>query len=1389
MPGEGEQDNKVQGPLKPYFSAGGEKSPASYANTDVAVGTEVGPFKLLGILGEGGYGIVYLGEQERPIRRRVALKIIKPGMDSKQVIARFEAERQALAFLDHPNIAQIHDAGTTPQGRPYFAMELIEGRPITEHCDRERLSLSERLRLFLQVCSAIRHAHQKGILHRDLKPSNVLVATQDGEPLVKVIDFGIAKALAQPLTDRSLHTEQGQFIGTPDYMSPEQAEMDTRGVDTRSDVYSLGVILYELLTGMLPFDPDTLRNGGPQNVRRTIRQQEPKTPSTRLTALGEGIAGIAERRRTDPQTLARSLRRELEWIPLKAMRKDPSRRYQSVSELANDIENYLNELPLEAGPESTVYRTAKFVRRHRIPVATATTIILLLLAGIIITQRLYVTAERSRQIAEAARMAETSHRLAAEQERDRAMRAEIDAQGQLAGVYEQQARRFARAGDLDRALIFLSQAHALAPDRLGVHLLLFECLRKHSDPGLSSGPYMVGWQDGSGAVDMPFAISPDRMLIAFLDADRRLVRVFDTASGREKTRFEHPGIERLAFLPGNQYLVVKTQVDQSRCLIEVLDMAGNTIAVRSRGNIEPTEIHRLAENLSLDAAQMEQAYTRILISPNGDWFAFIDATIVGNDVATEIVMWDVEARMWHVAQGEQATQMAVGIGRLSPRAYAEGSIGKLLTVDKNGWIQRWRLPDCAFADSFPWPLIHGRCGPLGTRGLFVEKGPTAVLMTRRDNSTVRSFPGVSRLGFSPDGARLITARPLSTAENDIGESICGDLWDTLDGRHIAEIAGALLTNWHFSPDGRHLVTEHTDGSIHVVMPATGAALFAIPGEQEQHVADLSINGKWLLTRTSSDSQTAFLWDLATGLSYEVFDGESPMADLTAGWLCEEIDTVFAFSHKAPDRLPRFGPSSGWVIGSSGLWPCESGDDMLRDVDRLVKGYVPLRLDRGVIRSASQAELLEAKVGFHQLRKGPDAEETLDCLFDLTDLLIASGELDKAAGTLRPTMAYALTDRPGPQARRRQLMQTIAVGYCARANQNRRQNRHAAAVADCECSLEFQETPDSLNALAWLLITSPQVRDAARALSLARRGCETTEWNDWRLLTSYAAACAELGAFAEATRFQERALTLLSSESQARWKDNLEARLALFRSGTPYESNLECVFPGEDLVGWWTFDNDDGGIVLDSASHGQHGPLAKNARLLHDRHGGVLELTGEAGFVRCPRDPALDVTDAITVAAWVKDERLASSEDRSLIGVWNTWRLFLAGRSNAPGFEYLGVGARDSQPVTRVVASASIADGAWHHVAAVYDQDSVRVYVDGEPAGCAAASAAMGTGVEGIAFGEEKLQESEDTDVCLLDDVRVYHIALQQESIRALYRTGERTMTDRRFVNADGSAAH
>ena len=359
----------------------GQIAMADCQPTTEGPGTVVGRFKLLQHIGEGGFGVVYVAEQKEPVKRRVALKILKPGMDTRQIIARFEAERQALAMMDHPNIAKMLDAGQTDSGRPYFVMELVKGVPVTHYCDEQHLTPKERLELFVPICQAVQHAHQKGIIHRDIKPTNILVALSDGQPVPKVIDFGVAKATNQALTEKTMFTQLGQVVGTLEYMSPEQAQVNQLDVDTRSDIYSLGVVLYELLTGDTPFDRMRLRSAAFDEMLRIIREEEPPKPSTKLSS-SESLPSVAANRRVEPQKLGTMIRGELDWIVMKAMEKDRARRYETANAFASDISNYLNDEAVLACPPSASYLVRKFTRKHRGLLVTGSIFALLLMFGL-----------------------------------------------------------------------------------------------------------------------------------------------------------------------------------------------------------------------------------------------------------------------------------------------------------------------------------------------------------------------------------------------------------------------------------------------------------------------------------------------------------------------------------------------------------------------------------------------------------------------------------------------------------------------------------------------------------------------------------------------------------------------------------------------------------------------------------------------------------------------------------------------------------------------------------------------------------------------------------------------------------------------------------------------
>jgi len=573
------------------LTASGLEGLTEAREADPALGTFIRHYRLLQKLGEGGFGIVYRAQQHWPIRRAVALKIIKPGMDSREVIARFEAERQALALMNHPHIARVLDAGTTSDGRPFFVMELVEGVPLTQYCDDRRLTIRQRLELFVTVCLAVQHAHQKGIIHRDLKPSNVLVTQRDGLPDAKVIDFGIAKALSHPLVDELAVTSKTQMIGTPLYMSPEQIGVCDDDIDTRSDLYSLGVMLYQLLTGTTPFDK-RLSQSDMWEVRRIIRDEEPPRPSARLTSLQDTASTIAEQRQATPRELSRHVRGDLDWIVLKAMDKDRERRYETAGALVNDIERYLRDEPVLACPPSRLYRLQKLVRRNLLLLTAASVVILALLAGTTVATWQAIVA-----YAEWTRANETAEIAVREQRR--AERAEIgmrrqadQAESLLYAAHIKLASQHHQSGDDEQAQILLDRwiPKPEEPDRRNIEWrLLRQLLRKPGDemmrlPGDVScvrvspqGSYVVAATDGgticrydlqarrelpsweTNLIDvrrMSFSTNGKLLAVVSYEAEVALV---DTTTGAISARFPEPADPRgnaaVAFLPGQQRFV------------------------------------------------------------------------------------------------------------------------------------------------------------------------------------------------------------------------------------------------------------------------------------------------------------------------------------------------------------------------------------------------------------------------------------------------------------------------------------------------------------------------------------------------------------------------------------------------------------------------------------------------------------------------------------------------------------------------------------------------------------------------------------------------------------------------------------------------------------------
>jgi serine/threonine protein kinase/WD40 repeat protein len=796
----------------------------------------IGRYKLLSVLGEGGMGIVYLAEQTEPVKREVALKVIKPGMDSKRVLARFEAEQQALALLEHPHVARVYDAGLAPSGRPYFVMEHVKGIPITEHCDKHRLTIRERLRLFIHVCEAIQHAHQKGIIHRDLKPSNILVVIQDQEMIPKVIDFGVARAISQPLTERTMYTEQGQIIGTPEYMSPEQAEMTSQDIDTRSDIYSLGAVLYELLTGVQPFESDTLRQGSPDHLRQVIREQDPKPPSSRLSSLThEDCTRIAQHRQVDDVALRRTLRGDLEWIVMKCLEKDRMRRYGTANELAMDLRRYLDNEPVMARPPTVVYRLQKAWRRNKLLYTAGAAVVMALVVGLALAAVSWRQAVKQRNRAILAKASAETAQAGEAALREQAQRQELI------------ARRRAYAADMTLV------QQAMAENNLGRAWMLLDRQRPQSgEEDLRGWEWRYLWGQNRPDEHKVFFSGTRRLDGLEYSGDGRLLlwhaqgelKVANVETGQ--TMLTRSECWPAAFARQTPWLAFAQQKDQGDEIV-VWDLAGSQEMVR----------------FGLQADVQWLGFTA-----NDSLLLSISCRTVDDESQWRLTTWDLET-------GEMRRQHFIeqpNLGRY--RGAAISPDGQLVTVAALG--SRFRLLQISDGgESFSGVVDDDTVTALtfspDGADLLIASGYGSPTIHRWDVATskpVGALEGhrgyVTDLQFTPDGKYLVSSSTDQTIR----------LWDWPKAREVAVLRGHPdeVDGLAVCPEGSTIASRCRDGSV-FVWPLTPPA--KVPAYRSLPVKVTTHYGVWAQPRPAvftPDSRSIIAiepngalsqWDVAT----------------------------------------------------------------------------------------------------------------------------------------------------------------------------------------------------------------------------------------------------------------------------------------------------------------------------------------------------------------------------------------------------------------------------------------------------------------------------------------------------------------------------------------------
>jgi WD40 repeat protein/serine/threonine protein kinase len=895
-------------------------------------GDRIGHYKLLEKLGEGGCGTVYVAEQSEPVRRRVALKVIKLGMDTKQVIARFEAERQALAMMDHPNIAKVLDGGATENGRPYFVMELVRGIKITEYCDQATLTTAERLDLFIKVCQAIQHAHQKGIIHRDIKPSNILVTLHDGAPVPKVIDFGIAKASEGRLTDATIYTQLHQFIGTPAYMSPEQAEMTGLDIDTRSDIYSLGVLLYELLAGNTPFDAKELMAQGIDTMRKTIREQEPPRPSTRFATLEDKESTTtAKRRSVEKSKLVHQLKGDLDWIVMKCLEKDRTRRYDTANGLALDLTRHLNNEAVLARPPSRLYEFQKMVRRHKFGFASAIALILALAIGALTSTWQAIKARRAQQeavreriVAQDARADAVAQQQKAEAERKKAQEQLVRAEWMLYSSKLILAQTDFEAGNGELALRYLGECQenlrgweyrylwtringkqtlvghtgtvssvAFSPD--GQRILT------GSEDGTAkvwdavTGREVLALEEPKGLV-LSVAFSQDGQRILTAGGERGSgkrtggAQVWDAATGQELLDLKGHSycVWSAAFSPDGKRIVTgagdwaygpgEAKVWDAETGQELLALRGHSNSVRSVA-FSPDSKRILTGSVDRTARVWDAISGKEVLTLNGHGDAVRGVAFSPDGRRIVTASTDTTSRVWDANTGQVVFALALNGLAEQLNSVAFSPDGKrIVTGTWDGTVKVWDADagrEVLTLKGHASSVRGVAFSPDGRRIVSGSQDKTAKVWDAATGQEVPTLKGhidfVSSIAFSPDGKRIVTGSGDGAAR----------VWNTTTSQEVLTLgsparpwteAGAGVWGVAFSPDGKRIVTGSQDKTAKMWDAATGQELLILQHPNVVWSVAFSPDGQRIVT--GSSDQTAKVWDIATGQEHLILKGHA-----------------------------------------------------------------------------------------------------------------------------------------------------------------------------------------------------------------------------------------------------------------------------------------------------------------------------------------------------------------------------------------------------------------------------------------------------------------------------------------------------------------------------------